>query len=512
MKQMYAITLKPGTYPPPLTAGMYVQNGSPQSELIFTPDIQAAQTWENYQDAYSYLDENLYGMADVVTVDSVPSQKLDVVKEPVQQKPDIVTVDLAQQKPDLVTVSVQDQKADVSPVYVQGRKKTRFWSLISLAITVVVGGGIFTTWQLTKACPVKSEKRVWGSCYRDLQARPLIIGVSGSPESDYSALAAYLRTKLGSSVEIDKNSPFEQIPGRIAGKDWDIVFTRSPMFSIAAEDKRYSGVAIMFPKQPFYYRAALYVRSDSPIQSIADIKPTTTIALGNPESAPTFYIPIYALYGKSLRVGTGYRPKDVVKMVKTGKVDVGAGRYTTVKDDPDLRIIYVSKSIPGATVYLSPSLSNIDRERVKKALLNAPAKIQAKANYGAGQIPKYDELRKITVKTEKILGCRGFNINSFDLKKTVDLFCKESLQDPNAVVGRVKEYKVLNEDNIELKVVTPKNQVYLVLVSKQILSQIPINPKDILDKSIQVKNVKPRSSKDGTWLVKITQLNQLALS
>ena len=101
---------------------------------------------------------------------------------------------------------------------------------------------------------------------------------------------------------------------------------------------------------------------------------------------------------------------------------------------------------------------------------------------------------------------------SFDLKKTVDLFCKESLQDPNPIVGRVKEYKVLNEDSIELKVVTPKNQVYLVLVSKQILSQIPINQKDTLDKSIQVKNVKPRSSKDGTWLMKITQLNQLALS
>ncbi len=477
---MYAITLKPGTYPLPLVAGMYVQKSTPQSELSFTPDIEAAQTWENYQDAYSYLDENLYGMADVV----------------------VVTVD-----------SVQSQKADVDTISVQGRKKTRFWSLIGLAITVVVGGGILTTWQLTKACPVKSEKRVWGSCYRDLQARPLTIGIaSGSPESDYTALAAYLRTKLGSSVEIDKNTPFEEIPGRIARKDWDIVFTRSPMFSIAAEDKRYSGVAIMFPNQPFYYRAALYVRSNSSIQSIADIKPTTTIALGNTESAPTFYIPIYALYGKSLRVGTGYRPKDVVEMVKTGKVDVGAGRYTTVKDDPALRIIYVSKAIPGAAVYLSPVLSSTDRKRVKEALLNAPPKIQAKANYGAGQIPKYDELRKITVKTEKILGCRGFNTNSFDLKKTVDLFCNEPIQDPNTIVGRVKEYKVLTEGNIELKVVTPKNQVYLILVSKQILSQIPINLRDTLDKSIRVKNVKPRSLTDGTWLMKITQPNQLSLS
>jgi len=73
-------------------------------------------------------------------------------------------------------------------------------------------------------------------------------------------------------------------------------------------------------------------------------------------------MPIYALYGKSLRVGTGYRPREVVEIVKAGKVDVGAGRYAAVKDDPALRIIYVSKAIPGAGVYLSPLLSNTDRQ------------------------------------------------------------------------------------------------------------------------------------------------------
>jgi len=45
----------------------------------------------------------------------------------------------------------------------------------------------------------------------------------------------------------------------------------------------------------------------------------TTIALGNPESAPTFHMPIYALYGKSLRVGIGYRPREVVEIVKAEK-------------------------------------------------------------------------------------------------------------------------------------------------------------------------------------------------
>lgn len=70
---MYAIRLKPGTYLTLLAAGMYVACGALPSEIRFTPDIQAARTWESYQEAYSYVDENLYGIADVVTVVSMHS-------------------------------------------------------------------------------------------------------------------------------------------------------------------------------------------------------------------------------------------------------------------------------------------------------------------------------------------------------------------------------------------------------------------------------------------------------
>lgn len=214
----------------------------------------------------------------------------------------------------------------------KSRNNRLFGLLISLAITVAVGGGIYTAWEWTKPCPARSEKRIWGRCYRDLQAKPLTIGIAiGGPDEDYSALAGYLKNQLGSQVEIDIDTPYEKLSDRIARKDWDIAFTRSPIFSIVAEDNRYTGVAVMFPDQPPYYRAALYVRADSPIQAIAQIKPTTTLALGNPESAPTFHLPIYALYGKSLRLDTGYRPREVVEIVKAGKIDIGAGRYEASK-------------------------------------------------------------------------------------------------------------------------------------------------------------------------------------
>jgi len=293
--------------------------------------------------------------------------------------------------------------------------------------------------QLTNPCPASGENKVLGSCYGESQAKPLIIGVvSPSPNEDYNALAAYLQKKLGRLVKIDKDTPFEEIPDRIAHKKWDIAFTRSPIFSIDAESNHYLGVARMFPDEPPYYRAALYVRFDSQIQSIADIDSHTTIALGNRESAPTFYLPIYALYGKSLRVGTEYRPSNVIELVKAGKVDIGAGRYDVVKDDPNLRIIYISKAIPGAGVYLSPLLVS-EQQQLKETLLNAPPEIQAKADYGKGQIPQYNELKKIISKTNKFINCPGVKLKgspelppatqerklkSLNLEKATNLFCQ----------------------------------------------------------------------------------------
>lgn len=78
MTQMYAIRLKPGTYPAPLAAGMYVASSALSSEIRFTPEIQFARTWGSYQEAYSYVDENLYGVAKVVKVVSMHSLLADI--------------------------------------------------------------------------------------------------------------------------------------------------------------------------------------------------------------------------------------------------------------------------------------------------------------------------------------------------------------------------------------------------------------------------------------------------
>lgn len=393
----------------------------------------------------------------------------------------------------------------------KSQTKVLILSAISLAIALAIGGTMFKIWQLNKPCANKSEKRVWNNCYKNLLVKPLVIGIASPQKTeDYDTLAAYLQKKLNLKVEIDRNTPYRQNSQRIANKEWDIAFTRSPIFSIIAEDNNYSGIATMYPDNP-YYRGALYVRADSDIQSIADINPTTTIALGSPESAPTFHLPIYTLYGKSLRIGTGYSPTKARELVKSRQVDIASSRYDLIKDDSQLRIIHISKAIPGAGVYLSPKLSQEDREKITDILLNAPAEIRAKANYEAGKIPDYDELRKIILRTESILSCPEFKLNSLSLEKTVNVFCKEQNQQQKTIQGQVTEYTASTSESIEFKVVTPAKEIYIVMVSRKTLNQIPINPIDAVDQSVQLKNVIPKKLGNGSWQVVISEPDQLAL-
>jgi len=99
---------------------------------------------------------------------------------------------------------------------------------------------------MAKPCPVKSEKRVWGSCYRDLQASRLTIGIaSGAANEDYRALAAYLRDQL-SQVEIDKTRPSGGSQRESLVKI-GILHLPAPNIFHMVEDNRF----IMFPTTPY---------------------------------------------------------------------------------------------------------------------------------------------------------------------------------------------------------------------------------------------------------------------
>lgn len=351
-----------------------------------------------------------------------------------------------------------------------------------------------------------------------LQSKSLKIGILGNPKN-YNELESHLRSQFGNNIQIkidgDSSISYTEARNRIIRKEWDIAFTLSPMLSVAAKDNGYTHVAQMFPGNPLYYQAALFVKFNSSIKSLNDLKPSHTIALGDFNSASSFYMPAYDLFGKTLRVDEGHSSQNIVKMVENGKADVGAAALSRIENTNSLRIIHLSRKIPGSGVYLSPNISESDREVIKKALLDAPSNIQKQANYGAGEEPDYSTFVKLSQKSEEVLKCADFQSNP------VNFYCTTSASKQNAsglntdstIVGKINGWSKQDSETEKFRL-SAGNKIYLLLISRQTLSQIPgaSNPIALQKKDVRVSGVVPKQLDSNTFEVRITQPEQLIIN
>lgn len=221
-------------------------------------------------------------------------------------------------------------------------------------------------------------------------------------------------------------------------------------------------------------------------------------------------MPTYDLYGKTISVDMGHRGSDIIKMVKEGKADVGSAAIgdTVENKDPEIRIIHKSREIPGSGVYLSPKLSESDRETIKKVLLSAPKEVQQKANYGTGQEPDYSFFRGVARRAEEVLKCADFKRNP------VDFYCPDSTGISSAIiVGKMKEWGHQDSNIDWLTLSTQDGKTYRVVISQQIRNQVPgaSSLLTLQGKNIKITGVEPKHLADGAFELTITQSSQLAV-
>ena len=325
----------------------------------------------------------------------------------------------------------------------------------------------------------------------------------------YAEFKSYLEKQLGSkasSVIIEGNSSIAYIEAqnRIAKQEWDIVFALSPMNGMRAKDNGYIWAAKMFPNFPSVYQAALFVRANSPIQSVNDIVSSTVIALGDFNSVSSFYMPAYDLYGKSVSVTVGHRGSKIKELVASKQADVGTAVYSSIKDDPRFRVIHVSREIPGAGVYLSPKLSPADRGQISRLLMNAPEAIKKQANYGRGDEPDYEVFRTVSIRADEVMACADFKRNP------VQFFCNEPHQ---GIVGKVSGFTNETGGIIRFRLEQEHGKICNVMVPLQTLSGVPdgTSPGVLNGKRINIVSVQPQESNAGTCELKITNPNQLVV-
>jgi len=453
----------------------------------------------NLEKVVSYLKQN--GNTDFILYSPIPAQtqqvhpvvkpqenqkiSLELLNQPViDNTPKQIKIENQQALPDLVNQPNSNSNlVDINDKHIELKKSRQPFNLRLLRIDII------STIRLIGFIAIASLLAWLGYRFYRYQSIPeldttqLTIGTLSKPEN-YQPLANFLREEvkpkdtsfisyiLGmSKIEIDSQAKYEDARREIKDRGWDIVFAYSPMLSIMATDFNYRYVARMFPDRPSYYQSVLFVRNDSDIYSLSDLKPTSVIALGDFNSASSFYMPTYDLAGKTLTVDFGNRGSEITRKVKDGVADVGAAAKINIENDPTMRVIHVSRDIPGSGVYLSPNLNQSDQEQLKRVLLAAPANIRdsENANYGPGAEVDYTEFRKIAARVEELLACRNFRVNP------VMLYCRpgevQTIANLISVSGVVQGLTFKDRDTIAIKISGNDQKFYELQTSKTILDQ-----------------------------------------
>lgn len=255
----------------------------------------------------------------------------------------------------------------------------------------------------------------------------VVIGVLGDLER-YDGLKTHLNNLLSSHYKLSANGlsittvggtriTYESAKDHIRNTDWDLVFAYSPMLSLTCKENGYRYVGRMFASKPSYYRSCLFVRKSSSIRSIKDINSRTVVALGSPNSASSFFMPIYDLYGSSFRLRSAERSATIKDMVTQGAADVGAVAEEALleSDLKKFRVIHHSRDIPGSGIYASHTLSENDFQAIRKAVLDAPDKVKKRIDYDGSPEPDYSEFTKIAQRAEWTIKCVDLNRNPVSL-------------------------------------------------------------------------------------------------
>ena len=201
----------------------------------------------------------------------------------------------------------------------------------------------------------------------------------------YQRFQNYLAEQLNAVVELEP--VFNEIRAleQIQAKRWSIVFAPAGLAAIAISEAQY---VPLFPLQgTLNQTSVLVVRDDSPITDLKDLQ-DQAVALGETGSATGYYLPLYDLYGLTLKeIQFSPTPKDILVKVAAAQVAAGAlaeEMFQAFRRDFDpglFRVLHESRSVPPGAVLLSPTVERNQQRFIEDAMAAAPSIVTADAAY-----------------------------------------------------------------------------------------------------------------------------------
>ncbi len=240
----------------------------------------------------------------------------------------------------------------------------------------------------------------------------LVVGLvsydaGGQTLDKYQKFKDYLGTQTHKIVELEPALNELQAVQQINNKTWSVVFAPPGLAAIAIGKNQYTP---LFPLQGFSnLRSVLIVRDDSSVRNISDLA-NKVVALGQPGSAAGYYLPLYDLYGLTLKeIRFSATPTMILDWLSQGTVDAGAiseeefqkqrKQFSTTK----FRVLHTSRPVPAGVVLVGPGVDANQQEQIKQVMTQATASMVEDAGYlPTATVPDYTQFVKLVEKVRPL--------------------------------------------------------------------------------------------------------------
>ncbi len=227
----------------------------------------------------------------------------------------------------------------------------------------------------------------------------LIVGVlnyggRGEIINQYARFNRYLGEKTRSNIQLEPAFNENKAIERLSQRAWSLVFAPPGLAAIAIADYQYTP---LFPLPGINnLRSLLIVRQDNSIRNLRQLE-GKTIALGEPGSATGYYLPLYNLYGLTLKaIEFSPTPASVLELVAQGKVAAGAVSMAefnlySPRTSTKLRILHTDPHyVPPGLVLISPDVERRRQEYIRKVMSEYPGTASQEVGYiPNAKVPDY---------------------------------------------------------------------------------------------------------------------------
>ena len=253
------------------------------------------------------------------------------------------------------------------------------------------------------------------------QQKELVIGVF--PRRDaaitirlFNPLANHLEKILGVKVRLETASNFAAFQRNIETRRYDLVHFNQYQYIKAHEKQRYD---VLVQNEEFgekTIKGAIYVRKDSGIGRIGQLKGKTILFGGGKDAMMSYLVPTYLLRRAGLRQGDykeafAVSPPNAVLSTHLGQADAGGAGEVVRRlplvmekiDTEELALLAVSEPLPHLPWAVKQEIPEIMKRRIKEALLALKESADGRkilkrarlSGFNAANDETYDAHRKI---------------------------------------------------------------------------------------------------------------------